>query len=219
VNIRRQLLISAVAVGFMLALAFWALSRTSASEFAVHWNAAGEVSGLADRRVALLILPATALLVSALLAALPGLMPARSRLERSRLAYTATWTVVLMILSVLQVVLVAVNLGAEVDVVRVSALSVALVLLVIGNFMGKIRYNFVIGLRTPWTLADERVWDKSHRFTGRLMVLGALILAVTSLTLPGGLFGHTLLTAAIVACAAVPTVAGVVFSILISRRA
>jgi uncharacterized membrane protein len=40
-----------------------------------------------------------------------------------------------------------------------------------GNVMGKVRRNFWVGIRTPWTLASERVWNATHRFAGKAMVL------------------------------------------------
>ena len=47
----------------------------------------------------------------------------------------------------------------------------------LGNVLPKIRFNYVVGVRTPWTLADERVWDRTHRVLGPcMMVWGALIL-------------------------------------------
>ena len=40
----------------------------------------------------------------------------------------------------------------------------------LGNVLGKVRRNFWIGVRTPWTLASERVWIDTHRFSARLFV-------------------------------------------------
>ena len=48
--------------------------------------------------------------------------------------------------------------------------SVGTLLVVLGGVMGRRRPNWTTGIRTPWTLADERVWDKTHRVAGRLMV-------------------------------------------------
>lgn len=58
------------------------------------------------------------------------------------------------------------------------------IFVVIGNVMGKIRPNYAIGIRTPWALADEHVWDKTHRFGGWAFVAGGIVLVVASFTLP-----------------------------------
>ena len=54
----------------------------------------------------------------------------------------------------------------------------------LGNYLGKARQNAVFGIRTPWTLSDARVWDKTHRAAGRLMVLAGLALIPVSLLVP-----------------------------------
>ena len=55
-------------------------------------------------------------------------------------------------------------------------------LIITGNVFGKLRWNFTLGIRTPWTLADERVWDKTHRFAGWLFVINGFIVLATALT-------------------------------------
>jgi uncharacterized membrane protein len=56
----------------------------------------------------------------------------------------------------------------------------------LGNVLGKVRRNFWLGVRTPWTLANERVWYSTHRLAARSMVVaGLLALAAVILDLPG----------------------------------
>jgi len=50
-------------------------------------------------------------------------------------------------------------------------------LMFVGNYMGKIRKNFFIGIRTPWTLASDEVWAKTHRLGGWCMVAAGLAMA------------------------------------------
>ena len=53
--------------------------------------------------------------------------------------------------------------------------GVCLLIVFLGNVMGKVRRNFYIGIRTPWAIADERVWNATHRLGAKTMVLGGLI--------------------------------------------
>jgi uncharacterized membrane protein len=48
--------------------------------------------------------------------------------------------------------------------------------MVIGNYFGKTRKNFFLGIRTPWTLASDEVWGRTHRLAGRLFILQGLIM-------------------------------------------
>jgi hypothetical protein len=219
-KVARQLAVSALAVAVMLALGFWGLSRTSAHTLAIRWNPAGQPIAWADRYVAFFMVPAIGAVMSLFLGAIPGLMPERSRIERSGGAYTALWMVSLFAMVVAQFVIVALNTGIEIYAPRLIGVLVAVTLFVTGNWMGKIRYNYLFGIRTPWTLADERVWDKTHRFTGRLLVLAAVIVVIASFVIPGGrtpLAPGALMIAVILVCALAPLIAGVVYSIIISR--
>jgi uncharacterized membrane protein len=200
----------------MLAVAAWAYGRAP-SHLVVSWNIHGEPAGFADRGVALLIVPVVATVLSAVFAIAPALMPARSRLERSAGAWTAVWMAFVALLLFSQVLLVAANLVAPLDVPRLDALGAAGVIFVVGNWLGKVRHNFVFGVRTPWTLADERVWDKTHRFAGRWMVLGALALAAACLAVPVGPQSDLALVTALIVCAAGPALAAVLYSALLSR--
>ncbi len=215
-NIRRQILVSSGIIGAMVTVAGLAYESVPA-QIVVRWSLQGEPKGYADRAVALLLLPAIAAALTALFAFTPALMPARSRLERSAGAWTAVWMVVLAQLLFSQILLVAVNLGLPLDRPRLAALCAAVVIFVVGNWLGKVRYNFVFGLRTPWTLANERVWDKTHRFAGRLMVPGAIVLAVVGIVLPTARQSSFVLVALLIFAAAAPLLAAVVYSALITR--
>ena len=58
---------------------------------------------------------------------------------------------------------------------RATPAGVFILLVLIGNPMGKVRRNFFIGIRTPWTLASEAVWYATHRLAARLMVASGLL--------------------------------------------
>jgi len=49
--------------------------------------------------------------------------------------------------------------------------AIGLLFIVMGNYLGKLRKNFFLGFRTPWTLASDEVWSRTHRFGGRVFVL------------------------------------------------
>jgi uncharacterized membrane protein len=88
-------------------------------------------------------------------------------------------------------------------------------LLALGNVLGKARHNAVFGVRTPWTLADARVWDKTHRFVGRGWVLGGLVLIAVAFTVKD----ETALGLSIAAATALPALAGIAWSWRLAQRA
>lgn len=62
------------------------------------------------------------------------------------------------------------SLGYKFNTSMVLFYLVLVFFLLLGNYMGNIRHNYFIGIRTPWTLASEAVWTKTHRLTARLWV-------------------------------------------------
>jgi uncharacterized membrane protein len=76
-------------------------------------------------------------------------------------------------------------LGNDIDIAAIALFGSGAMFIVIGNFLGKTRSNWFFGIRTPWTLASDRSWSRTHRLGGQLFVaLGLLTLAVTVLLDP-----------------------------------
>ena len=73
-----------------------------------------------------------------------------------------------------------VNLGHVVDITYVGGLVIGLLLIIVGNYAPKARQNYTIGIKLPWTLANEENWNRTHRFAGYLwIVCGILMVALT----------------------------------------
>jgi uncharacterized membrane protein len=202
VSLSRQLLLSLGVVALMLAVSAWAYGRLPA-QVAIHFGADGQANGWASPLKAVLILPGTVLSLSLLFAGLyllpPGVGP-----RRSPRAFSAVWTALLLVLAGLHGVVIARALDAQLPVRNLVLILSSVLFLVLGNFAGKIRPNRVFGVRTPWTRADARVWDKTHRLFGWLMVLAGAVLFVGAITLRetpvlNGVFLAAALTPALVA--------------------
>lgn len=101
------------------------------------------------------------------------------------------------------------------DPIRPAAVAAGALLVAVGNYLGKARRNTLIGIRTPWTLSDARVWDKTHRLGGRLMMLGGLALVGLGLVLRE----PVALAAAMAACVTLPMAVATAWSWRLHRRA
>jgi uncharacterized membrane protein len=179
-----------------------------------HYNLLGRATGAAPAGHVLAIIPTVAVLVIGGLALAPRLPLYRERIARSAGPFGVLLVAVAGVLFVAEASIAAKALDPGFDVLRTVFLAVAILLIVVGNFLGKIRQNHLFGVRTPWTLADERVWDKTHRFTGWAMVLAGFALAVIDFAAPGGAW----LVAATVICATSPLFVGVAYSARLWRR-
>ena len=139
-----------------------------------HFSANGQVDGWAPAAIGLFIIPAVMVAVWLLILVLPQIDPRGKNLIRSGGAYGTIWVALILMLCVSQALIIATALGAQLDVTRIRLAAAGLMFIVVGNVLGKLRWNYTVGIRTPWTLADQRVWDKTHRFGGWLFVIGGL---------------------------------------------
>ena len=142
----------------------------------IHFDAQGHINGWAAAKWGLSLLPIFMAVNVAIQRALPHLDPRGANLQRSSKAYGVMWASVQAFLLAMQCLIVATALGYPMDINRCILMLVGALFVAMGNMMGKLRWNYTVGIRTPWTLADERVWDKTHRFGGRLFVAGGLLL-------------------------------------------
>lgn len=115
-------------------------------------------------------------------ATLPLIDPLKGNLLRSSHAVATVFIAVTLLLAVLQGLIVVATLGVLTIEAKVVIVPGGVLFMVIGNVMGKLRPNHVVGFRTPWTLANERVWDQTHRFGGKLFVLGGILIAALPFT-------------------------------------
>ena len=208
-NISRSLGAAALLVLATIGVAVWGWYALPADAYLAYHQSFGAPSDShLDKTYALGLMPVIAIVVVGCLALIPRVTPNPEGLERSPLPYGLLVVSVAGVLLVTQVSLVERMMNAGFDVLRTVFLSVAVLLLILGNYLGKVRHNHVFGVRTPWTLKDPRVWDKTHRFTGRIMVASAVVLAAGCLLVPGG----PALVALLVLCAGGPVLLGALYS-------
>jgi uncharacterized membrane protein len=91
---------------------------------------------------------------------------------------------IVLFMALLYGAMIAVGLGWPVEVPRLITVGVGLLFLVLGNEMGRLKPNWFIGIRTPWTLADPEVWRSTHRVGGRVFFAFGLVMIVAGLLLP-----------------------------------
>jgi uncharacterized membrane protein len=206
-NIRPMLTYSAIVVAGAFALSAWAWVQLPDDALVpIHWGIDGQADGFAPKTIGLLILPVVAAVVAALLAVVPRIEPRRANLERSSKAYGATWLAVMTVLGAVHVLAIAVTLGADLDVSRIALTGVGAMFVVIGNYLPKVRPNYLMGIRTPWTLSSDLSWVKTHRIGGRLFVLEGIALIVLGLLQPSPVILAVALVLAIVATLAVAVI-------------
>ncbi|NJD11600.1 MAG: DUF1648 domain-containing protein [Gemmatimonadetes bacterium] len=149
-----------------------------------HWDWRGRVDDTAPRFPGAFLAP---LLMAGLWVLLPVLRridPRRRNYER----FDETFWVLLNVLSVgmllLQAATLATALEAPFEPGRMVLGGVGILFLVLGNYLPRLRSNWWMGIRTPWTLDSETVWRRTHRLGGWSFAVGGLVCLVAVLLLP-----------------------------------
>jgi immunity protein, SdpI family len=167
-------------IAVTIGLGIWAyVSVPAEARIPIHWNAAGEVDGYAGRWT-LFLVPAVAIAVTLLLAVLPAIEPRRGKLLASAGLYNAAVLGLNGMMVVVQAVTVAAALGGTSTLGgRPIPVAAGTLMLVLGIFMRGARSNFLVGIRTPWTLTSEITWRKTHQVGGVMFIAAGAAIATS----------------------------------------
>ena len=150
-----------------------------------HWNAAGEVDDYTTKHWGAAILAAVPLFIFVIYKIIPAISPRGFRTESFTGVLNVLMTASVVFGCVVGVVAVRAALGADHNMSTIVMVAVGLLLMVIGNILGKVRKNFFLGIRTPWTLASDEVWAKTHRLGGWCFVVAGVVMAIGAVAVPG----------------------------------
>lgn len=189
---RKPLTFSAICIAGLSALCLYTwLTLPELDRYPVHWNIKGEANGFASRTGVLGVLfmmPITQIFVAGLLHFLAKLEPLQRNLSESRGAYNAVWILTMAFLTFVGAIICYIYIsknGLDTAMfLRSITVMMSLLFIGIGNQFGKVRQNFIFGIRTPWTLSSELSWEKTHRIGSRLFVLAGVIGLLLALLKP-----------------------------------
>jgi uncharacterized membrane protein len=147
---------------------------------ATHFGMNNEANGFSSKAFAVFGLPLIILAVLWVGALVTAHDPKRQNISPKM------FSLMLWIAPVISLVAAAtiypVNLGYELDIAFFSELLLGLMFIIIGNYLPKARQNYTIGIKIPWTLANEENWNRTHRLAGYLWMICGILMIIISLT-------------------------------------
>jgi len=180
----------------------------------MHWDANGNVNGWGHKSTLFLTGPGFMTAIVLLFAGLPWLSPKKFEVDSFRATYLYIMIVIVAMLAYVHILELLYGLGVVMDVSRAVEGGVCLLIALLGNVMGKVRRNFYVGIRTPWTIADERVWNATHRLAAKTIFAGG-VLGLIAVILKAPFW---LPIAAILVAAFTPAIYSLVFYKQLERR-
>jgi uncharacterized membrane protein len=161
------LVLLSLAVGVLL---YPIMPATMAS----HWNDHGQVDGYTSRFWGVFFLPMTLVGMACLLLVIPNIDPLKANIARFRTHYDAFVLLTMGFLFYLHLLTLLWNLGVQMHLQQMLAPAIAVLFYAIGALMQHAKRNYFIGIRTPWTLSSDEVWDRTHKAAGKWFRLAGL---------------------------------------------
>lgn len=147
-------------------------------QMATHFNFQGKPDGYSSKWVTVFVIPLALVLLEWVSALFTAHSP-KSEDISNKVFKLVLWMIPLISLMVM-IIVYGYALGLKLNMTLIANVFMGALLLVIGNYLPKTRQNYVIGIRLPWTLADEENWVRTHRFASRLwMIIGTVILIMS----------------------------------------
>jgi uncharacterized membrane protein len=176
-----------------------------------HWNAAGEINGYMPKFWGIWLMPLMTLGITLLLALVPSIDPLKANIEKFRGFYNFFIIGFVIYMIYIYALTLAAALGIKFNMSYMMLPAMGLLFVALSFLIKNAKRNFFIGIRTPWTLSNDDVWDKTHALGAQSFRIGGLIAMISILF---GERGFWLFMIAILLATFVP----VVYSYILWRK-
>jgi uncharacterized membrane protein len=149
-----------------------------------HWNLQGEMDGWMPRPWGAFLIPLILVAQLGLFYVLPRIDPRGANYTKFKSTYDILIITFMIFMLGIHLLILAAALGNDIPLTRIVPAGMGLLFIVMGNLMPRMRPNWFVGIKTPWTLSSDRVWDRTHRFSGRLFVVVGALIVLSSLFAP-----------------------------------
>jgi uncharacterized membrane protein len=151
----------------------------------MHWNIEGNIDSYGPKW----IFPIFTIVIYILMLLAPQIDPWKKNYEKFGKSYYIIRILLISFFSIIFSTVITSGIGIKVNIERIMVPSLLIMFMLIGNYMSTLRFNWFVGIRTPWTMTNEEVWRKTHFFAGRLWFWASLIaLPISFLFTNSGLF-------------------------------
>jgi len=147
-----------------------------------HWDAEGNVNGYSSKSPSVFLIPVMCSGLYLLFLILPKIDPLKKNIELFMREYETFIIIFLTFMLAIQVQTILWNTGTQISMNLTMPLLLAGLFYYIGILMESARRNWFIGIRTPWTLSSDIVWEKTHRLGAKLFKISAGFALISIIT-------------------------------------
>jgi uncharacterized membrane protein len=161
-----------ILVSFILGIYFYPLMP---EKIASHWNAQGQVNGYLPKFWGLFLMPFLSIALFLLFVFIPKIDPLKSNIKRFRKYYDRFILLIIAFLFYVYLLTIFWNIGMRFNLGQGLVPAFAILFYYCGILIENAKRNWSIGIRTPWTLSNEKVWEKTHKVGGKLFKIAGVI--------------------------------------------
>lgn len=161
-----------VAAGFIISVIFYPkMPATMAS----HWNASGQVDGYMNKSVLMFLMPGIMAGQALFFYAILLIDPLRKNIFKFRVYYEGFILLITFFLLAIHLFTIAWSLGIRISMNIFMPLMMGILFFIMGAILPRLKPNWFMGIRTPWTLSNETVWIRTHRAGGIVFKIAAIL--------------------------------------------
>lgn len=149
---------------------------------ATHFDIHFEPDGFSPKWQAAFMIPSFMLVINAFTWFIMETDPKKQGIN-NKLKNIIRWTIPALSV-VMQCGIIMYSINENINIARFVPLFIGVLFIVMGNYLPKCRQNFTTGIRLPWTLASEENWNRTHRFAGKLWIVGGFVMALYTFFIP-----------------------------------
>ncbi len=142
---------------------------------ASHWNIQGNVDAYMSKFWGLFLMPIVSIGLLALLILIPKIDPLKENVERFRKYFDGFIVLMIMFLFYIYLLTVFWNIGIRFNMGQFVMPALGILFYYVGILVENAKRNWFIGIRTPWTLSSEVVWNKTHKIGGKLFKFAGVV--------------------------------------------
>lgn len=162
-----------------------------------HWNSQGEIDAYSGKTFAVFFFPILTFVIYLMMTFMPLIDPLRKNYLSFAVSYFWFRTAFVVFLLALYLFTIFTAVGFEMNIIYFILPLLSVLFIFIGFFLPKVKKNYFVGIRTPWTLHSEAVWDDTHKVSGKIFMTAGII-SLIGLLFPAFAFS-IFLTAVVVA--------------------
>jgi uncharacterized membrane protein len=166
------LILSLILASFLLGAYFYAIMP---ERVASHWDASGSVNGYMPKLFGLFLMPVISTIIFMAFLVIPRIDPLKENIAKFRSYFDLFILLLFGFLFYLHLLTIAWNLGYRFNIIQLMAPFIGLLIYYAGVLTENAKQNWFIGVRTPWTLSSEKVWNKTNKLAGKLFKAAGIL--------------------------------------------